>query len=165
MELDPKTTKSRLSMTTMFVSVGRLVADYTRRSIYSRVRYLLLPTNFLVPLFQTWSSRWNWWCWRMYLFDLEPHYSFLYWWWGEKFRCQQIRFLVIKAWYQQRPPLLDFWTDEIRKIYEMRWEKNLQSFQPIASPFLRLGPWRSLSIRFSIIAGSLSWTTRPNDNQ
>ena len=29
----------------------------------------------------------------------------------------RIRFLVIKDWYQQQP-LLDFWTDEIRKILQ-----------------------------------------------
>ena len=43
----------------------------------------------------------------------------------EKFlESQQIRFLVIKDWYQQQP-LLDFWTDEIEKFYETMWEKNL----------------------------------------
>lgn len=47
---------------------------------------------------------------------LEPHYSFYSVMGYEKFlESQQIRFLVIKDWYQEQV-LLDYWTDEIARI-------------------------------------------------
>ena len=62
---------------------------------------------------------------------LEPHYSFYSVMGYEKFlESQQIRFLVIKDWYQQQP-LLDFWTDEIRKI--LRNHVGEESFKVIFS--------------------------------
>ena len=62
---------------------------------------------------------------------LEPHYSFYSVMGYEKFlESQQIRFLVIKDWYQQQP-LLDFWTDEIRKI--LRNQVGEESFKVIFS--------------------------------
>ncbi|WP_057557898.1 ferrochelatase, partial [Streptococcus pneumoniae] len=62
---------------------------------------------------------------------LEPHYSFYSVMGYEKFlESQQIRFLVIKDWYQQQS-LLDFWTDEIRKI--LRNEVGEESFKVIFS--------------------------------
>ena len=49
---------------------------------------------------------------------LEPHYSFYSVMGYEKFlESQQIRFLVIKDWYQQQPLL--------KKFYETMWEKSL----------------------------------------
>ena len=62
---------------------------------------------------------------------LEPHYSFYSVMGYEKFlESQQIRFLVIKDWYQQQA-LLDFWTDEISKI--LRNDVGEESFKVIFS--------------------------------
>ena len=62
---------------------------------------------------------------------LEPHYSFYSVMGYEKFlESKQIRFLVIKEWYQQQS-LLDFWTDEVGKI--LRDEVGGESFKVIFS--------------------------------
>ena len=85
---------------------------------------------------------------------LEPHYSFYSVMGYEKFlESQQIRFLVIKDWYQQQS-LLDFWTDEISKI--LRNDVREESFKVIFSAHsVPILPWTLeilISIRFLIIA-------------